>query len=146
MIVVPLDNGESYRLAELGVTADADPWVVEVETFLFTSVPTQRGVAAGSHTILITADNGVAIVAAAHKPHPSSEAELLQALVVAVDQRGQGHAEPALRATLEYLRALARVERVMWLVHRANEAMLQVSRRVVAPAGVDGDFVVFVEP
>ena len=35
MTVVPLGDGESYRLAELGVTLDADPWVVEVETFLF---------------------------------------------------------------------------------------------------------------
>jgi len=74
------------------------------------------------------------------------EAELLQALVVAIDQRGRGHAEPALRAVLSSLETAVGAELVMWLVHRANSAMLEVSRRVVESAGTDGDFVVVVVP
>ena len=86
------------------------------------------------------------IAAEGYKPHMRFEAELLPALVVAIDQRGRGHAEPALRAVLSSLETAVGAELVMWLVHRANSAMLEVSRRVVESAGTDGDFVVVVVP
>jgi len=89
-------------------------------------------VAAGSRAVLVTADSGDVIAAAGYEPHPRFEAELLEALVVAIDRRGREHAEPALRAALSSLETAVGAERVTWLVHRARSAILEVSRRVVS--------------
>jgi len=100
-----------------------------------------------AHSVASTSNLiGRQFAAAGYKPHPRFEVELLQALVVAIDQPGRGHVEPAFRAVLSHLATAVGAERVMWLVHRANSATLEVSRRVMKPTGTDGDFVVFVVP
>lgn len=135
-----------HQASAIERTANAPWWAQEVETFLLVDAPKQILLRTGSG--LLVHDGDVLVAVAAHRPHHTWTAELLQAFLVPPALRNKGLAEPALRCALAHVHAVAKVEHVMWLVHQDNTAMLRVSTSIAdpaAPADADG-FVTFAEP
>lgn len=145
MIITRLSAGTYYLLAELGRTPDPDPWIEEVEEFLYVDVPAQRGAAQGSVALVVLDDDEI-VAAAAHRPHPRFQAEHLQAFVVQPARRGAGRGEAALRSVIEHVHTHGGQPYVMWHVHIDNRAMRTVSSRVGDEAVQDGNYVIFTHP
>lgn len=137
--------GTLDRLDALGRTEDADPWVVEVEDFVFGPGPAEVLRTGDGQVLLALADNqpvGVAI----HRPHDQFiGGQLLSAVLISVAYSGKGYARQFVEAVVDAAHSHSGRTYVLWLVHSKNEAMVAVSLAVVGePELRDGDYLVFV--
>jgi GNAT superfamily N-acetyltransferase len=135
-----------HRLSLVTPVPGAPQWAADVEQFLV--VGAARQVLDRTGSALLVTDEDTVVAAAAHRPHPTFRAELLQALLVLPQHRRTGLAVAALECVLASIRADGS-EFVMWLVHEENSPMRKVSLRVGATqiGGVDErGFVAYAHP
>jgi hypothetical protein len=139
-------TAETYdHLATFGRTDHPDPWVREVEEFLYADVPAQRGGADGS-SALVVMDGSLLVAAAAHGPHATFSAEHILAFVLRADARGKGLGEGVFRVVVDHVLRSTSEAFVMWHVHERNLPMITISNRIGEAQGRDREFFVYAHP
>jgi RimJ/RimL family protein N-acetyltransferase len=151
MRLVRLRANTIRRLRDIERTPDAPSWIEEVESFILDG-------GAASHrfepqsSVLLADDEGRVVGAAVHHPadgYPG--AEYISAVLLDHRRRGQGLGGDLIRAVIADARAASGRPYVMWVVHPDNEAMITISRRVVAGGveiGRHGEtgYLIFIDP
>ncbi len=148
LALVELAPASFHRLRELERTpGEPDPWVSEVEDFIF-------GPAVGTHLgepasrILLAVDGDQVVGAVVHHPderYPG--AEYISAIVVDHRKRGLGYGKQLLAAAIEHTITASKRPHALWAVHPNNAPMIKLSENVGELVGVHSSgYQVFVHP
>lgn len=140
----PLGPSALTELAEhITRTPNSPDWITEVESCILDWGPAAI-FRARSGQVLLIEHGGSVIGAAIHRPSEFRGAERLAAVLLDHRSRGVGRGEDALRASIAEAHRASGLRYVMWQVHKDNAAMQHLSRKVVEPDAVAGDYHVFV--
>lgn len=138
--LVTLSAANFHRLYELEPTPGVpDPWVSEVEDFIF-------GPAIGTHLdepashIVLAVDEHQPVGVFVHHPHDSYPgAEYISAVLVDHRLRGRGYGAMVLSAAVDHAITVGARAHAVWAVHSDNALMLKLSSALGEQLAVDAD-------
>ncbi len=126
---IRVDHRIAHRLSDLGQTPDPEPWVAEVEAFVFGSGLLRALRQQDVMVLMLEAESIVGVFS--HSSYRES-ARYLNAVLVGVGHRGHGVGSVLFQAAIEDAASLPGVRHVAWVVANDNKAMMRLARKVDA--------------